>query len=775
VAPSGNPVIADRLPPPRPELILVPMRMERVTDAGGPRYARVALPIPLDKTFTYEIPRDLAGGAFVGRRVSVPFGGRALSGVIVGLANNADIPPSRIKRIERLQETFLPPELLRLSDWIAAYYGCSRGESMQSVLPPSFRRARVRARHVGLVCVTDRLLVQDREAFESVARTLGRATRQLGLFRMLVESGGEAPVETVTEEWAISRPVLDGLIQRGLVHVRRVDSVSPLDEMEKRVEKLTDAQQSALEKIQRGMVAGGFRPSLLYGVTGSGKTEVYLRAAREVVDQGGGCIVLVPEIGLLPQAGARYRRMFGEDVAIIHSRLTGPERYAVWEKIESGRYRVVVGPRSAVFSPVRDLRLIVVDEEQDDSYKQDDKPRYHARNVALIRARDVGASVVLGSATPSAESLRQANEGTYDLLRLPERVSGAPMPGIEIVDMRRSDGKRTLFSQALITALEDNIEAGNQSIVFLNKRGHARFVQCNSCGWVATCKHCDISLTYHRVDNRLKCHFCGYARAAVSRCDDCKSPRLFYSGVGTQRVELDLQALFPGVGVLRMDADTTSGKEGHRRVLERFSTGRFPILLGTQMVVKGHHFPGVNLVGVLYAEEGLNFPDFRSAERTFQQLTQVSGRSGRGSEPGRVMVQTYMPDHYVFRYLVSHDYDGFMAEELEFRRKLGYPPFARLVLASCSSRDPDKLHIFMEEWTSTIRRALSARRIDVLGPTPPVVARVKSRYREQVLIKGGLNQADKDGILASYREIVDRRKLSRTIELRWDVDPETFF
>jgi primosomal protein N' (replication factor Y) len=747
----------------------------RETEAGHPRYARVALPIPLEKTFTYELPRDLVDGAFVGRRVQVPFGGRALSGIIVDLTDTADLPPSRIKPIEKLYETYLIPGLLELSDWIASYYGCSRGEAMQSVLPPSFRRARVRQRHEGLVRVSDPSMIVDRAAFDAAARSLKRATRQLGTFRMLVESGGEVPVETVMDNWGMSRQVLDGLISRGLITVRPAETESPWDGMEPRVDRLTEAQRRSLDLITEGLASGRFHPLLLYGVTGSGKTEVYLRAAKHALERGGGCIVLVPEIGLLPQAAARYRRMFGGDVAIIHSRLTGPERYAIWEKVENGTYRIVVGPRSAVFSPVRDLRLIVVDEEQDDSYKQEEKPRYHARNVALMRGRQAGATIVLGSATPSAESLRQAREDRYRLCVLPERVTGAPMPQIEIVDMRSDDGRRSLFSKTLISAIEANVQAGNQSIIFLNRRGHARFVQCNSCGWVAACKNCDISLVFHRVDNRLKCHFCGYWRPVAKRCDSCGGRRLFYSGIGTQRVELDLQALFPGIGVLRMDADTTAGKEGHRRVLEQFSTGRFPVLLGTQMVVKGHHFPGVNLVGVLYAEEGLNFPDFRSAERTFQQLTQVAGRCGRGGEAGRVLVQTFMPDHYVFRYLVSHDYDGFMREELQIRRELGYPPFARLVLATCSARDAAKLHVFMEEWAAAIRRTLESRAVSVLGPAPPVVARVKNRYREQILIKGGLKQSDKDEVLDLYRRIVDRRKLSRVVDLRWDVDPESFF
>jgi len=315
---------------------------------------------------------------------------------------------------------------------------------------------------------------------------------------------------------------------------------------------------------------------------------------------------------------------------------------------------------------------------------------------------------------------------------------------------------------------------GKQAIVFLNKRGHARYVQCRACGWLAMCKNCDISLTFHRVGERLKCHLCGYERASPERCDTCASRQLHYTGVGTQRVELELKALFPDTGVLRMDADTTAGKEGHRHILEEFSTGEYPILLGTQMVTKGHHFPNVSLVGVVSAEEGLNFPDFRSAERTFQQLTQVSGRSGRGGTLGGVVIQTYSPDHAVFRHLVANDYDGFMREELDVRRSLNYPPFARLVLASCSATDAGLLSSFMEEWAAAARSLLAQSRVAVLGPTPPLVPRVKNRYREQMLLKGPITQAQKDAVLAAHRHILERRKGARAIDLRWDVDPDSF-
>jgi primosomal protein N' (replication factor Y) len=751
------------------------MRPERTLTSTTARYARVVLPIPVDHPFTYEIPESLAGRIMIGSRVGVPFGKRSLSGVVVEIADRADVP--RIRPIHEIHDTYIPPALLELGRWIASYYGCSRGEAMQAVLPPSLRRAKVKARPLGIATVVDESLRRagaGSEPYTAAQRALSRARRQLALLTELVSAGGGAPVTVIINEWGYDRDILDGLVARGMVRIDAAESTSPLEALEARVESLTPAQEAALAQISEGLRAREFRPILMHGVTGSGKTEVYLRAAGEVVESGGGCIVLVPEIGLLPQATTRYRRAFGDRVAIIHSRLTGPERFEIWERIERGDHRVVVGPRSAVFSPVRDLRLIIVDEEQDESYKQDDKPRYHARNVALVRGKNEKLTVILGSATPSAESLHHAGEKRYALARLPARVGGGVLPLIEVVDMRSEETRGRIFSPHLVERLERVIRDGGQAIVFLNKRGHARYVQCTACGWVAMCKNCDISLTFHRVGERLKCHLCGYERASPERCDHCSGRQLRYTGVGTQRVELELKALFPDAGVLRMDADTTAGKEGHRRVLEEFSTGEYPILLGTQMVTKGHHFPNVSLVGVVSAEEGLNFPDFRSAERTFQQLTQVAGRSGRSERPGAVVIQTYSPEHTVFRHLAAHDYDGFMREELSVRRALGYPPFARLVLATCSAADPGLLSSFMMEWSAAARDVLARGKVAVLGPTPPLVARVKNRHREQMLLKGPVSQADKDQVLAAFRRIADRRKGGGGIDLRWDVDPESF-
>jgi primosomal protein N' (replication factor Y) len=733
------------------------------TSAQTCNFAKVFLPVPVQTGFTYEIPVDLMPKVAVGSRVEVPFGRRILSGIVVELLPRSDV--ARVKSIRKIYDTYLPEELFALTGWIASYYGCSFGEAAQAVLPPVLKRAS-RRRMVGVL----RLKGPASEA-QDTPKTLQRAPRQLDLLRRLRASGGRAGMALVIAEWGFSSTHVKGLLDKGLAELDTPANASRLEQMDPEVRTLTLEQQAAFDSILAALRSQTFRPVLLQGVTGSGKTELYLRAAQFALASGGGCIVLVPEIGLLPQAMARYQRIFGAKLTILHSRLTGAERFDIWRRIERGESRIVLGPRSAVFSPVRDLRLIIVDEEQDDSYKQEDKPRYHARNVALMRGKQENLTVLLGSATPSAESFHHARSGRYDHVILRCRVSGGGLPSIRFVDMRSSG--RGLLAPYLVERLQANIDAGNQSILFLNKRGHARYVQCTACGWVARCRNCDISLTYHRVKSRLKCHYCGYATPSVARCPDCGAG-LYLAGAGTQRVELDIASLFPGAAILRMDADTTAGRDGHRRVLERFSSGDYPILIGTQMVAKGHHFPNVSLVGVLFAEESLNYPDFRSAERTFRQLVQVAGRAGRGSDKGEVIVQTYTPDQGVFKHLISHDYDGFMSEELIVRQQLGYPPFSRLILASCIAAREVLVARVAERWAGEMRRMLSGRAVQILGPVQPVVARVKNRYREQILIKGNLGSTDKAALLDAFKRVAEDEAGGRSIDMRWDVDPEVF-
>jgi primosomal protein N' (replication factor Y) len=736
-------------------------------------FAKVALPIPVTTHFTYRVPEDLENNVFVGCRVEVPFGRRVLNGIIVELSDKSDV--QRLRPIRKILSAYLPDELLELTKWMDSYYGCSTGEAAQAALPSSLRRADTQRRKRMQGTIKLQLGSGSLDELES---RLKRAPRQLELVRRIALSGVAVDACTAVSEWGFKTTHISGLIDKGLVELDETISPSALEMIEAPVVRLTPEQKKALVEIDNAITEKQFRPILLHGVTGSGKTELYLRAAKIALEKGGGCIVMVPEIGLIPQAVVRYKRVFGDAMAIIHSRLTGSERFDVWSRVERGECRVVLGPRSAIFSPVRDLRLIVVDEEQDDSYKQDDKPRYHARNVALMRGKFENVTVLLGSATPSAETIHHALRGRYSSLSLPNRVGGGTLPKIHLVDLREQSIEGAFCSAFLLERLEDNIRKGHQSILFLNKRGHARFVQCNTCGWVARCKNCDIALIYHRVANRLRCHYCGFNRTQVTRCDECSSPKLYFAGVGTQRVELDLAALFPGVGILRMDADTTGGKEGHRNILEKFSTGDYPVLIGTQMVAKGHHFPRVSLVGVLYAEESLNYPDFRSSERTFQQLIQVGGRAGRSSDDGVVVVQTFAPDHHVFKYLVTHDYLGFMREELDVRKQLRYPPFSRIVLASFSSPNKDVLQRVVGHWADTAReicRRAAGKTIDVLGPVPPPIERVKNRYRNQVLIKGALTTSIRKQLVDSFRSTAEHERGGSGVDLRWDVDPESFY
>lgn len=730
---------------------------------GAQAFAEVALPVPLARSFTYRIPDELQESIAVGSRVEVPFGRRVLSGIVINITAETNV--KRIKPIGALYDTFLPETLLKITKWIASYYGCSVGEAAQAVLPPSLKKSKAGARIQGV-------LTLERNASGD---GLARAKKQAALVDALMREGGKADVTTVVKEWGFSKGVVKGLIGRGAARLNKRVTVSALSAIDRKVHALSPDQTKALESIYASIASGRFAPILLYGVTGSGKTELYLRAAHATLSQDGGCIVLVPEIGLLPQAIARYRQVFGDDMAILHSRMTGAERFEMWHRIATGECRLVLGPRSAIFSPVKNLKLIVVDEEQDDSYKQEDKPRYHARNVALMRGKFENLTVILGSATPSAESLHHARSGRYQYLKLPERVSGGRLPLLRFVDMGKAEMEGAFFSSELLERIDHNLKRGNQTILFLNRRGHARYVQCNACSHVERCQNCDISLIYHRVNHRLLCHFCGYAKPAMHRCAKCGSSRLYFSGVGTQRVELDLTNLLPGVGILRMDADTTAGRDGHGRILEQFSTGNYPILIGTQMVAKGHHFPGVNLVGVLMAEDSLNYPDFRSAERTFHQLTQVAGRAGRVSSEGEVVVQTFIPDHPVFEFLRNNDYDGFMSEELKVRKQLNYPPFSRVILASCSAPNQPLLERVVGAWVSELRRRPGRHPAEILGPVPPVIPRIRNRYRQQVMIKGQLSNTEKARLLGAFGDVVGHIRGGASVDLKWDVDPESFF
>jgi primosomal protein N' (replication factor Y) len=532
---------------------------------------------------------------------------------------------------------------------------------------------------------------------------------------------------------------------------------------------LTDAQDRAVQAAEKNLMSGNFGTFLLHGVTGSGKTEVYLTIIARALALGRGAIYLLPEIALTPQTLSRIAARFGDRVAAIHSGLSAGQRCRVHEQSAKGEVQVVVGPRSALFAPVRNLGVIIVDEEHETSYKQDEKPRYHARHAAMIRGRENMAVVMLGSATPDLESMLNALEGRFELLELPDRMGGQ-LPTVEVVDMR---GAASLegFTPALTEAVAATLKQGRQVILYYNRRGFARVLQCADCGEVVMCPHCDIGVTYHLRPRRLLCHYCGFSRQVPPTCPDCGAEDFLPSGGGTEKVELNLNAHFPEARVLRLDHDTTRRRGSHRRILTAFAREEADILIGTQMVAKGHHFPKVGLVGVLAADDGLGLPDYRAAERSFQLLTQVAGRSGR-TETGRVIFQTWRPDDPVVQAAAAHDYASFLAAETPMRKALGYPPFQRLLRLGVSGRRLGLAEEAARQLAAAVAASLKGPGIEVLGPAPAVFPRLKDRYRFQILVKGTLGPRKKVWLAECLRSFKEGFK---GVEVIHDVDPVSMY
>ena len=533
-------------------------------------------------------------------------------------------------------------------------------------------------------------------------------------------------------------------------------------------QKLFQHQEEALREIDKAMEGKSYAGFLLHGVTGSGKTEVYLQAIQHALNRGKGALVLLPEIALTPQTLARLEERFPGQVAPYHSRLSQGERCAVWEAAAQGRLPIVVGARSAIFVPVRELGLIVVDEEHDPSYKSDSRPRYQARDVALIRGRQQSIPVVLGTATPSLESYYNALTGKLQRLLLPHRIGTDALPRVEIVDLRnRQSYGLQVLSPPLEEAIEEALGRGEQIIILHNRRGFARILQCHACGHVETCPHCDISLIWHLKNDRLRCHYCGYSRAKPTICADCGQAVLRPKGMGTERVEMALASRFPEARILRLDQDTTTTKKAHGEILGSFARREADILLGTQMVAKGLHFPSVTLVGVVSADAGLHFPDLRAHERAFQLLTQVAGRSGRIS-PGRVILQSYDPSHRVLRRVLHHDVEGFLEEELQQRRQLRYPPLARLSAILVTVRDEDLLEEILSMVAERLHRLLSGSGVQILGPARAALPRLQRRWRGQILLKGSLSDEGKRAVV----EVLETMGKGRRADFTFDVDPQ---
>jgi primosomal protein N' (replication factor Y) len=800
---------------------------------GSYLYCDVSLPVPMDQAFTYALPETLRHRARPGSRIVAPFGARRLTGVILRCHDEPPPMAAReaLRLID--SEPVLSAELLALGRWIAGYYCAPLGEVLRGMLPlaSEIRRGKVwsltdsgrdAARQLVLDSSPDdpvskilRMLERRPLSAAYLAKALplaDKAMRSLERRGFIVAEQVEtdrdplrAPSERLRIELAggagdakLNKPErelraflelhpgshnlkdLEGtvknasmaarsLARKGLVSLKP-ETVAMASVPVRARHALNPAQQAAFEQIRDAILGRQFRTFLLHGVTGSGKTEVYLTAIEEVLAQGRSALLLVPEIALTPAMAGQFFLRFGDRVAILHSAFTDVERTEQWRRIRSGKASVVVGTRSGVFAPVRDLGLIVVDEEHDGSYKQEETPRYNGRDVAVVRAQQAGACVVLGSATPSLESRYNVERGKYTLLELPGRVEDRPMPLVELIDMRQEfleTRKQATFSRKLEEAIGVRLENGEQTIVLLNRRGFSSFVACRSCGERVECMNCSVTLTYHKRDRRLLCHYCGYAEKVPTVCPKCASEHIYFLGLGSERVEEDLHHAFPTARIARLDRDTVTGKRQYETILHDFREGNYDILVGTQMIAKGHDIPNVTLVGVVSADVGLGVPDFRAAERTFQLLTQVAGRAGRGSVPGIVLIQTINPDHYAVRIAAAQDYQAFYEKELAFRRMMRYPPFSAMANVLVRSEKKEMAMRLSSELGTLLTPP--PEKLRVMGPAEAPVARVKNEYRYQFLIKAASRTALNE-LLQRIRAFALERKWGATA-LVIDVDP----
>ncbi|HET7543930.1 MAG TPA: primosomal protein N' [Polyangiaceae bacterium] len=738
-------------------------------------FARVAIPVPLGQAFSYVVPAELSGEVRRGARVLCPFGPRRVLGVVLDVGVDApDFPEDKLKALRAIvdPEPVLQDELLGFLQELARYYIAPIGAVIELALPAVERTA------------AEALSKRESFAVESLGRMVQRVSAVAG-----VEAGAklgaqareilehlrqEGPDTTpqLTKRWPNARAAVKRLEALTLVSVERVEAV--VDPFFAQVAKdtppaLTPPQAAAVERITASLESGEKQSFLLDGVTASGKTEVYLRAVQRALELGRGAIVLVPEIALTPQLVTRFRARLGERIAVLHSGLTDVQRHAMWRALRRGELKVAVGARSALFAPVHDLGLICVDEEHDGSFKQEEGVRYHARDMALLRAHRAGAVCVLGSATPSLSSVALVESGRLALLKLPARArTSALLPEVEIVDLRHvgpGPGGDRLLSLTLFRALEACLSRREQAILFLNRRGFSPSLICGSCGEIVRCPNCSVSLTLHRARGEsLQCHYCDYVVEVPQRCAKCGASKLSEEGSGTERIEATLRQQLPAARVARLDRDVAAGAKSEA-VIERVRKGEVDILVGTQMVTKGHDLPNVTLVGVLNADSALSMPDFRASERTFHLLVQVAGRAGRGDTPGKVLIQTRQPEHPAIAFALRHDVSGFIAREMRDREELRFPPFSRLAMVRCDALDEGQALAECGRLADIARKAAPSG-VEVLGPTPAPLARLRNRYRFRFVLRAAERKPLRDALLA-----VARASLHRKVRMAIDVDP----
>ena len=799
------------------------------------RFCEVSLPVPLDQAFTYSLPATLQHRVKPGARVLVPFGTRRMTGVVLAVHDTPPRTALKEALRLFDPEPVLNDELLALGKWISGYYCTPLGEVLRSMLPlaSDIRSGKTYSLSDAGRDASRQMSIDVREGdtLNEILQLLAARPLSAAYLKKKIPLADRILKSLEKKGWLVSEEVhsdrdplrapagklrlsLSGTEPQGkfpkaerelLAYLSLHPGSHNLGELDEIIKNASSAgrslarknlvslvpepivirsipiraahdlnqmQRNAYDLIAAGIATAQFCTFLLYGVTGSGKTEVYLNAIDATLAAGRSALLLVPEIALTPAVAGQFFSRYGDRVAILHSAFSDSERADQWRRIRDGGARVVVGTRSGVFAPMRDLGLIVVDEEHDASYKQEENPRYNGRDVAIVRAQGAGACVVLGSATPSLESRFNAQSGKYTLLQMPDRIADRPMPEVRVVDMREEfleTRKHDIFSRALIQGIRERLENNEQAMVLLNRRGFSSFVACRSCGERVQCINCSVTLTYHRRDRRLLCHYCAYAEKVPSTCPKCQSEHIQFMGSGSERVEDELHNEFPEARIARLDRDTVTGKQQFENILQNFRERNFDILVGTQMIAKGHDIPNVTLVGVVSADVGIGMPDFRAAERTFQILTQVAGRAGRGDLPGVVFLQTINPDHYAIRFAARQDYDGFFEKELQFRRFMKYPPFAAMAnILVRAAKQEDALRMSTELGHHI---SLSKETIKILGPAEAPVPRLKAEFRYQMLIKSA-SRKDLNGLLRRAQEYGRGQKWSATA-LVIDVDPLT--
>lgn len=716
--------------------------------------------VKVDRIFTYKVPERLYSKVKKGRMVTVPFGNgnKKIYGFIVDIFYDID-DNTKLKEIIDIDNSmeFLTEDNIRLIDIMRKKYLCTYLECIKVMIPSGITK--------GTTFKTKNSIV--------IGRALtGKYNKDeyINIISFIEENNGVYNKAELTSEFNISLSRINTLIKYGFLEVKKIVVNRYNENIYKRYEEkmLNPTQQRCVDTI---LLHSSNNKFLIHGITGSGKTEIYMNLVKEMIKRDRDSIILIPEIALTPQMVERFKGRFGRDVAIFHSRLSVGERFDEWMRVKMGNVKVAIGARSAIFLPFSNLGLIVIDEEHETSYKSDSDPKYNARDIASFKAEIEGCKVVLGSATPSIETYYRATEGEYDIITLNERADGAKLPTIEIVDMREElkEGNKSMFSRSLNEEMIQCLRKKEQAIMFLNRRGYSTFVSCRECGYVFKCSNCDISLTYHNDDN-LTCHYCGTKQRALKTCPKCKSKYVKYFGVGTEQLEHGVKKTFLDSKPLRMDFDTTRGKDSYEKIYRDFAAKRYNVLIGTQMIAKGLDFKDVTLVGIIAADLSLNLPDYRAAEKTFQLITQVAGRAGRGDKPGKVILQTYNPENYSIIYAAENDYKSFYEEEIIIRKLRDYPPFSKILCINLSSEDEENLIKCIQSLSDKIRiKNYESDKIELLGPCPCGVSKIKNSYRWQIILKGQFD----DDYAMDIKDLVYEQINYRNIRIGIDINPNS--